>query len=84
MSSNIYFFIYYTRSLKEVESDISFIKPEKKSEFPECIYSKENYDGKDNKKFIAIRRYIGLLNQPKKEKMKINTISNFKLVMINM
>ena len=36
------------------------------------------------KKFIAIRRYIGLLNQPKKEKMKINTISNFKLVMINM
>ena len=54
MDKNLYFYIYYPRTQKEIESDINFIVPEKKSECPECIYYKEIYDGKDNKKYWLI------------------------------
>ena len=68
MDKNLYFFIYYSRTQRELESDISFIVPEKKSEFPECIYNKENYDGKGSKKYYNYKKIYKIAKSTKKGK----------------
>ena len=68
MDKSLYFFIYYPRTQKEIESDINFIVPEKKSECPECIYSKETYDGKDNKKYYNYKKIYKITKSTKKGK----------------
>ena len=44
MDNFIYFFIYYPLSKREASGDIYFIKPEKKSKIPICIYKDEIFE----------------------------------------
>ena len=46
MVEYMYFFIYYSRKVKENPSDVHFTEPEKKSEKPECFYSEDEYKNK--------------------------------------
>jgi len=67
MEKNLYFFIYYSRTQRETESDINFIVS-KKSECPECIYNKEIYDGKENKKYYNYKKIYKIAKSTKKGK----------------
>ena len=64
----MYFFIYYPRSQKETSSEIEFVVPDNKSEWPECIYYKEFYDG-DNKDHIKFYNYKKIYKIPKSDKI---------------
>ena len=68
MDNNLYFFIYYPRTQKEISSDIEFVIPDKKSEWPECIYCKDSYDGdgNDNKKFYNYKKIYRIPKSNKK------------------
>ena len=57
----IYFFITYQRKTRENEEDIYFVKPEKESEQPECIYWVETYENSMynyRKIFIALNIFL--------------------------
>ena len=66
MEKNLYFFIYYPRTQRETETDINFILPVNKTECPECIYSKEKYDGKENKKYYNYKKIYKIIKSTKK------------------
>ena len=66
MEKYLYFFIYYPRTQRETETDINFILPVNKSECPECIYSKEKYDGKENKKYYNYKKIYKVIKSTKK------------------
>lgn len=78
MDKSLYFYIYYPRTQRETESDINFIVPENKMNVQNVFIIKKFMKEKIIKNITIIRRYTRLLNQPKKEKIQISIILNFK------
>ena len=68
MDKFLYFFIYYPRTQREIASDIEFVVPEKKSESPECIYSKETYDENDSNTYFYYKKIYKITKSKTKGK----------------
>ena len=81
MDKYLYFFIYYPRAQKEISSDIEFVVPDKKTEWPECIYYKESYDGndKDQKKFYNYKKIYKIAKSSKTEEDSIKYHFEFEI-----